>query len=484
MIRTKHVEINAKFVGRYAEVAKLQEIGGGEESQILVVFGRRRVGKTELLEQTFRERNIIKIEGIQGLPQEEQLASALRQLSEYLGDPLTAKLKLDSWSEFFQILHDKIPSSAPYTLYLEEVQWLANYDHRLIAELKYVWDNFLRHKPGFLLILCGSAPSFMLTEVLRSKALYNRSQHQLHLKPFSLKESAVFMGPRYQKSQVLDAQLTVGGIPEYLQYLKTDTSVMVALCKHSFLRDSFFCTEYERTFTSSLAGNKHYKKIVELLSKNKFLTRGQLVKGLGRTSGGDVTELLEDLILCGFIERYHPFHLSTPSKLARYRIADCYLQFFYKFIKPILPQVENGSFDRDPVSALNRRSFDTWLGFAFERLCLQYERRIARLLEFSGIHYRCGTFFNRGTNRQDPGFQWDLAFDRDDRVLTLCEIKYQRSPVTEAVISEFERKLALLPVTSHKAVQRVLIASAGASRTLHDSGYFDRIITAEELFEV
>ena len=414
---------------------------------------------------------------------DEQLTAALRQLSGYLGDALIAKLKLDSWSEFFQILHDKIPSSEPYTVYLEEVQWLANYDHRLIAELKFVWDNFLRHKPRFLLILCGSAPSFMLTKVLRSKALYNRSQHQLHLKPFSLRESATFMGPRYQRLQVLDAQLTVGGIPEYLNYLKTDASVLVALCKHSFRKDSFFCTEYDRTFTSSLADNKHYKKIVELLSKKKFLTREQIVKALGRTSGGDITELLEDLILCGFVERYHPFHLSTSSKLARYQISDCYLQFFYKFINPMLPQIENGSFDQDPMSALNKRSFDTWLGFAFERYCRRHERRIAKLLEFSGIHYRSGTFFNRSTNRRDPGFQWDLAFDRDDRVLTLCEIKYQRSPVTESVVSEFEGKLAHLPATSHKAVQRVLITPIGASQALHNIGYFDRIISAEELFE-
>jgi AAA+ ATPase superfamily predicted ATPase len=182
-MRFKTVKRNKNFVGRIHEIEKLSGISNSDEASIVVVYGRRRVGKTELLEQTFRKRNILKFEGIEGLSQPEQMEHVMWQFSEYSNNALLAKVKIQSWTEFFKLISDVVKKGI-WTLYFEEVQWLADYKDKFISELKYFWDNHFRHNQKLILVLCGSSPSFMVNNVLHSKALYNRSLYEIALKEF------------------------------------------------------------------------------------------------------------------------------------------------------------------------------------------------------------------------------------------------------------------------------------------------------------
>ena len=139
-----------------------------------MVYGRRRVGKTELIEHTLQDRNLIKLEGVENGNKQAQMVRVLYQLSKIFNDKLITHLHFDTWLELFDFIAGKI-SVGEWTLYLEEVQWLADYQDELISDLKYVWDNTLRRNPELLLVLCGSSPSFMQNQVIHSKALYNRS---------------------------------------------------------------------------------------------------------------------------------------------------------------------------------------------------------------------------------------------------------------------------------------------------------------------
>lgn len=473
----------SQFFGRKQEIQLIQSLADSREPQILTVYGRRRVGKTELIETALRHRNTIKLEGIQGLSAYEQRKRALKQLGRYLQDVDLERLQIDSWYDFFDLLVRRVVFTQPTVLYLEELQWLANYSADLIADLKYFWDNHLRHINGFFLILCGSSPSFMLNNVVNSAALHNRSQHNLHLQPFTLTEVKLYLGERYSLLQIFDAHLTVGGIPEYLNYLKENTSVQLALCQNAFVKDAFFSKEYERIFISSLRNNPHYRKVISILANTRFATRAEILKKLGRQSGGDLSELLAELELCGFIESYAPYNNPSSKKLVRYQISDPYLQFYYKFIAPIERDISMQSFNANPVQALNTSQYDIWLGYQFERWCRSHHRIIAQLLGFSAVKYEHGSFFSRTVDKTAPGFQWDLVFDRRDRVVTLCEVKYLRTPATVKVANDFQKKLELFPDTRLKgrAVERVLIAPLGASMELQNLGYFDRVITGEEL---
>lgn len=474
------IKLNSHFIDRTLEMARLKKAGAANEACIIIMYGRRRVGKTELLEQTFKERNILKFEGIEGLSHKAQFANVMKQFSEYANDELLAKVEIQSWADFFKILA-KHTNTGKWTIYLEELQWLANYESTLIAELKYVWDNFFRHNPQLIIILCGSAPSFMLDQVIHSKSLYNRSQYEFHLREFNLIEAKTFFKNKNEK-ETLDAYLTVGGIPEYLKWLTKHSSVYLSLCYNSFLSNASFLTEYEKIFTSNLAKNKHYKHIIEILSERKFATREDLVKIMKIKPGGGLTKVLLDLEKSGFIEKYSPFSLNKDSKLTRYGIADNYLNFYNKFIQPISNKIEQGQFDKNPLLALNKDSYVKWLGLAFERFCRKYHFIIANILGFSGVQYNAGAFYNRSTNKVTPGYQIDLIFDRADKVYTICEIKYTQKKVSTKVIEEFERKLELFDNKSNKTIHKILICNEGPEPTLENSCYFDQIITREDLF--
>ena len=471
---------NKGFIGRGAERNLLQEISAQNQSAILIVYGRRRVGKTELIEQTYRQRNLLKFEGIAGQGQAAQMKVVMQQLAEYVQQPLLKQVQVSNWIEVFAHIYE-YTKQGNWTIYFEEVQWLADYKDQFINELKFYWDNYWRKNSGIILILCGSSPSFMINHVTHSKALYNRSQHELFLKEFNLLETKAML-KKDSNREVMDAYLTVGGIPEYLLYLKKDSSTFLSLCKNSFRPNGFFTNEYQRIFISSLADNPNYQKIIEFLSKSRYATRNELLAHLKIKSGGRVSELLTDLELCGFINKYTPYYLSDESLLARYCISDAYLQFYFKFIKPISKNIQEGVYSTQPTKAIKTDSYYKWLGYSFERFCRRYHHIIANILGFSAVNYRSGVYFSKATEKEEKNYQIDLVFDRDDHVVTICEIKYLQSAADAALITEFERKLALFPNEKHKQIHKVLIASCGVNPKLAARGYFDDIITLDDLF--
>src|SRR5579883_222926 len=474
------IEKNREFIDRDYEMERLVSIMSQPGPHIIVVHGRRRVGKTELLEQVFYTRQLLKFEGRDHISPEEQRQFVMQQLAQYAEQPLLTKIAVTNWVDVLVNIAE-VTKTGPFTLYFEEVQWLANYEDDFISALKYVWDNYFRHNKELILILCGSSPAFMINHVVKSSALYNRSQHEMPLREFNLIESKAMLHQR-SNSEVLDAYLTLGGMPEYLKRLRNPNSIYINLLNESFLPGAFFLHEYERIFTSSLADNKYYKKIIDCLSQLKFATRKELSAKLKIRSGGMLTSLLNDLEICGFIEKYSPYNKPENSLLTRYCIADAYLHYYFKFLKPLTKQIEQGHFINHLSSGINMSHFHQWLGYAFERFCRKYERQIATLLGFSGIKYQAGSFFSRQIEKISPGFQIDLLFDRDDKVISICEIKYSQNKISTSVIDEFSEKVSLLPNPKKNTIQKILITNQQNNDHLKSRAYFDRIISLDDFF--
>ncbi len=469
------------FVGRTDEMKIIKDASISGEAGIVVVYGRRRVGKTELIEHTLHERNLIKLEGVEDGDKQAQMVRVLYQLSKIHNDPHITRMQFNTWLEFFDFVADKI-SKGKWTLYLEEVQWLAEYKNELISDLKYVWDNKFRHNSDLLIILCGSSPSFMHNQVIHSKALYNRSIYEINLSEFSLKETKEFLEKRSRR-EIMDAYLTIGGIPEYLKRINKYSSIHIGICEQSFKKDSYFSNEKNRIFISSFASNVHYQAIIDFLSQVKFADKKDIEKYLNITAGGNLTNVLKDLELCGFIDRYVPYQANSNSNMVRYCIADSYLRFYFKFISPLSERIKQGEFNKAPLHALNKGAYQSWLGFAFERFCRKHSYLIATIIGFSAVRYKSGAFFNRNTTKAQAGYQIDLIFDRADHVLTICEIKYTEGKIDVEVIEQFEKKLSLMPNKENKTIEKVLISANGASDSLISRAYFDRIITLDDIFE-
>ena len=465
------------FLGREHETSRLGDLAARRESAVVVVHGRRRVGKTALVHHVFGKRNLIKIEGIEGENREYQISSFLQQLAQHFKEPLLQKIKFKSWREPLMELAERT-STGPCTIFLEELQWLADYENDLIAELKFVWDNYFQHNRDLILVLCGSSPSFMISNVLRSKALYNRSLSEIALKPFSLKETAMFLGPKFTPLSALEAYLMVGGIPEYLKYLKHDSSVYLSFCKNAFLPGAFFAGEPERLFVSSLAKSSHYKEIVEFVGKHGVISREQILKKLKISSGSNVTRLLSDLELSSIISSLTSFNSAVKSKLTRYEIADPYLRLYYRCIANRLKEINAGAFRSNSSSPLSLRDLSHALGYAFEHYCRNNAHLIAKALGFSAVEYKAGPLLSR---ELQSGVQLDLVFSRKDKVVTVCEIKYLGSPVELKQVKDFKVRLARLKLTPTQRLETVLIAPLGAHESVRASGLFDRIIDLEGL---
>ncbi len=480
---------NRSFQGRKAEIRLLEEAASSGKPSLVAVYGRRRVGKTELIEQSLRTRNLLKFEGLEGGDEKRQMEQALYQLARYAGDSHIEKLRFTRWLELFDFL-GRFVEHGVWTLYFEEVQWLASYKDDLVSDLKHAWDNTFRRNPRIMVVLCGSAPSFMVAKVLRSHSLYGRVAKEIHLKPFTLDVTAGFLGPNRSPFDVLEAQLALGGIPEYLKLARDESSTYLSLSKSSFVPNAYFLNECDRIFVSSLAENTHYRRIVEHLAARRSATRQEIADRCRLKPGGTLSALLDDLEMCGFIEGVVPYDRGPRSKIVRYQIADPYLQFYYRFIAPERRAIDTGTFQDNPTAALPLHEYHQWLGYAFERWCRSEHHRIASLLGFGGVRYRSGAWIERtrptrggrGSRKEEAGgFQFDLVFDRADRVLTVCEIKHTSAPVGTQAAKEFARRVEALDVPKRTTVQRVLVSPAGAEPEVERGGYFDRVLNLDDL---
>ncbi len=477
MLSPLQIARNESFLGRKDELAALHSVDASPEASLVVVYGRRRVGKTELIEQAYRDRNPLKFEGIEGGAAPRQMEHALYQLSRYAGDAAIQKLRFSRWLEFFDYL-SRFVDRGTWTLYFEEVQWLAAYDEEFVADLKHAWDNDLRRNPKLVVVLCGSAPSFMAGKIVRSRALYGRVSREIRLGPFPFPDTAAFVGAHRSLFDAFEAQLALGGIPEYLKLVRSESSTYLALCRHAFLPNAYFLNECDRIFVSSLARSAHYRTAIEFLAARRSAARREIAERCGVKAGGNLTALLDDLESCGFIEGVIPYDKGPASKLVRYQISDPYLQFYYRFIQPQRRAIDSGAFADRPAAALPLHHYQQWLGYAFERWCRAHHRRIAELLGFGGVRYRSGAWIERGA---EEGFQFDLVFDRADHVLTVCEIKYTTAPAGLETARIFARRTDALAARRRTTIERVLISAAGAEPELARSGGFDRVLTLGDL---
>ena len=465
------------FVGRRDELLQFEQLKEDAGAKILVVYGRRRVGKTTLIHKAFSDRRLLKFEGIEGRPPRIQRENFLQEMSRHFNDPSLAKLRVDSWRDVFIELAKRV-SRGNVTLYFEEVQWLSSYKDDLIVDLKYAWDNYLKQNDRLILILCGSAPSFLIDKVVMSKALYNRSNYTFPIGELTIKDVRDLMGPSISKENALDAYLSVGGIPEYVKYLTSESSVYLSLCRHAFLPGGFFVDEADRVFVSSLANNPHYKAIVGYLARHGARSKSEVIKDLRIPLGGAATRVFGDLKQSGFIDSFASLKHGHPGRNARYFLADNYLNFYYSFIHSQVRDISSRRFARNPNAAMPIQSYRQWLGYSFERYCLTRAHQLAATMGFAAVRYDYGPMYKPDGAKA----QIDLAFRRADKVLTICEIKYQADPVGMDIAHEFERKVGLIASNRRESIQRVLIAPGGVTPNVRSGGYFDVILGLDDIF--
>lgn len=465
------------FIGRDEELQALRQAVQSRDSRIAVIYGRRRIGKTSLIRQALGREPVLFIEGLENQSTQAQIQSFLMQASRQLRKKLP---EASTWHEALMGL-DSVLQKRRISIVLDEFQWLANYRQELVSTLKMVWEQYLSRAPGRTLILCGSIASFMTTKVIRSSAFYGRTDLVIHLQGFQLRETArLLRGRGFQ--EVLDAQCYTGGVPKYLELLATSPSVVLGMEKEAFRADGYFVEEYERIFVSHFGRNDEYPRLVKALADSPYgLNRRELATEAKIAEGGMLSLRLHDLEAAGFISSHSPFDKGSESRLIRYYLSDPWMSFYHAFLRARLKQIRTGDKKDQFVTLRQSGAFRSWMGRAFELVCLRHQALLARILKFEAIDYEAGPWF-RSPRKGLSGVQIDLAFDRADGVITLCEMKRQTAPLGRAVIPEVERKAeALRAVYPRRTVQPVLVVDGPVSKDLTASGYFYRIIQAADM---
>ncbi len=444
---------------------------------IAVLYGRRRIGKTELIRQATKQKPTLFFEGIENSSKSEQIDAFLFQIEPHLVEQ--PKNKPVKWREAFQLLTPFLKEK-PHVVVLDELQWLANYRSDLIVDLKLIWDQQWSRIPGVKLILCGSIASFMKDKVVKSTALYGRAETIIHLQALNLFETKKLL--ECNESEALLAQMHVGGIPQYLNLLKQFPSVSMGIAELAFTKEGYLATEYDRIFVSHFGKNRDYEKIIRYLSAHPYgSVRKDIVSGAKTSSGGRLSENLANLEAAGFISSFTPVDKKHTSTTIRYEITDQFLRLYLNFIEPNMKVLDttNATFF---ASISTSPAYRSWLGRSFEYVCRQHSSQISKALGFSAVRYIAGPFFRRNTEEM-KGVQLDLLYDRADNVLTICEMKYHNVKIGQSVLSELaEKESVLQELFPQKTIQSVVVAANGVTQNLADVLGKTRIVEAPALF--
>ena len=472
---------NTIFFGRNKESESLKE-WNKERSKLTVIYGRRRIGKSRLIEESLGDAITLKCEGLENQSTSHQQQLFMETIAVTFSKTSLLNLTVKKWRNILLLLSEQL-NEKPAVVVLDEFQWLAANQQKLVSELKYIWDNYFLKNNKVHLILCGSIASFMVKKVVRSKALFGRIDQVINLKPLSFKEVwNGFLKP-YTFKDALTLYLTFGGVPKYLELCDTNKSYLQNIKAITLNSNSPLLHETEAIFISNLGKNKSYRKITELLAMNGPKRRIEIAEMLKLDQNGDLTDILEDLSMAGIIEEYEKINTKN-TKNKKFRIKDNYLGFYFRFVKPNLKKIEGDKYQKIE-EILRTAEYQSWLGIQFERFCIDNEHLIASELGFNSIDYSYGSFYQvSGQKVKDiQQLEIDLVFDRSDGIISVCEIKFGKNIGKEDFV-KLGKKCEIYQNMVKKRVVPVMIMAeelgSGGIEAMRQIGanvvYMDRVV--------
>ncbi|MBL6991660.1 MAG: AAA family ATPase [Bacteriovoracaceae bacterium] len=467
------------FVGREFELQELEDCFLSKRAQLAVITGRRRIGKSELVKKFAKDKDVLSFEALEKGRMLDQIKHFIEQLSDQVRDPFLGDIQFRSWKKVFHYLSTHISTrnnrkKKKTVIFFDEFQWMAQGKSNLVSLLKYYWDNHWKSE-NVMVILCGSIASFMVGKVVKSKALYGRITLNLVLKELSGPEIFQMLGKKRDKTEILKYLLVVGGVPKYLESINTAKSFEQNMNSLFFKTNSLLKDEFEKIFYSQFKETALYTNIIESLANGPKSLK-DLCNILEVTSGGGVKSYLENLTLADFIMPYSPYNKGSSSKNKKYKISDSYLIFYLKYIRPNLAQIEANK-SKDLFSILVKSVWATWLGFAFENYCMKNAMALAEKMGFADYVVNFGPYFRRG----DKNFQIDLLFERSDKTITLCELKYYNKLIGTSIIGEVQKKCDLLHVPFGHTLEKALVTTVGIDQSTANLDYFHHVLTIDDL---
>ena len=475
-----------KIIGREREIQMLDSICASGKAEFVAVYGRRRVGKTFLVDNYFGQRYDFFMAGMYEATKREQLGNFAHQLSLY---SKTEQPVPPDWMEAFFQLQDYLRTlndKEHIVIFIDELPWFDTPRSRFLKAFELFWNGWASKQDNLKLIVCGSSTSWMTNKLIGNRGgLHNRVTRQIRLQPFNLHEVELFLqsrGFKLPRKQIVETYMVMGGTPYYLDMMRKSQSVAQNIDTLFFAENAPLRSEFDFLFKSLFNDSELYKTVVETLAtKAKGLTRQEIIEASKQTDNGYLSEVLDNLIRCDFIRSYRAFGKKERDVI--YQLTDLYSLFYMRFIKGHAGQDEqHWSHTLDTTAA--------WKGYAFEQVCLHHIPQIKKKLGISGIQTDISSWFAKPYTDSD-GTQWsggqiDLLIDRKDGVINLCEMKF--SDKEYVITKDYDKDLRERMETfrhhskTRKALHQTMVTTFGV---VHNA-YWNNIqneVTMDDLFE-
>jgi hypothetical protein len=468
-----------KVVGRTAETVILTNALKSNRSELIAVYGRRRIGKTFLIRNIYKKDIQFEFSGIHRGTMKQQLKNfQLTLASKQSGFSRPA-----DWIEAFGQLSqyiDTLTSRKKKVMFIDEFPWLDTRKSNFLPAFDNFWNSYASKRDDLVVVICGSAASYMIQNIIKSKGgLHNRLTEKIQLLPFNLQETEELLrnnNVRLSRYDILQLYMTMGGVPHYFEKVLPGESVAQALDRLCFAKDGFLRTEFDTVFASLFDQHDNHEAIIKALaSVRKGLTRTEILIKSKVNTGGTLTKTLLELEQSGFIEKYLPYQ-GTKDSL--YRLTDEYSMFFIKYIENTRPSV-SGVW----IKIFGQASYKIWSGFSFETICLKHVEQIKEGLKISGINSLNGSWIQKNT---ENNAQIDLLIDRDDNVITVCEMKFYNTEyaIDKNYAQEMAKKINAFcsETKTKKSVFVTFITTYGLVQNQYAKQYVQNELTMDHLF--
>lgn len=477
--------IMEKLVGRLAEKKILEDAMVSTSAELIAIYGRRRVGKTFLIRSVYDKKLVFEFTGVHNAKMPEQLENFSRALTKATGSPADLAAPAN-WSAAFDILEKfltPIIQKKKAVIFFDEFPWINSQKSNFLKSFDHFWNTWASKYPNLTVVICGSAASWMIQNIVKSKGgLHNRVSVRMKLSPFTLKETEAYLKSRsinLDRYQVLQLYMAMGGIPQYLSGIQRGESSAQAIDRICFTQHGYLIDEFNNLYASLFDHSVNHIAVVRLLSEtSKGLTRTEIIDGSGLSSGGTVSDVLEELEESGFISSYIPF--GRTAKDSVFRLSDEYSLFYLKYMHK-KKATGKGTWLRISENS----SWTSWSGYAFEAICLKHIEQIKLSLGIASVYVE-ESIWRYVPGKGKPGAQIDLLLDRGDRCINICEMKFSTGifTVNNKYADELEQKRDVFvgATKTKKTMFLTMVTTYGTAKNAYYKKLVQNEITMEDLF--
>ena len=474
------------FVGRTEALNRLGGLWQKATPSLVTVRGRRRIGKSTLVSEFARRTadHFISIDGQapgEGVNNKMQLQSFMEQLSMQTDAP---DVTVKNWLQAFRMLGNALPKDGRIVVLLDEISWMGGYDKSFAGTLKIVWDKMFKKRDNLVLVLCGSASSWIADNILNGTGFAGRDSLDLVVNELPLPVCRAFWGAaaeRTSPSEMLDMLSVTGGVPKYLEEMSPSLSSDENIRQMCFTREGMLFRDFNQIF-SQIFGKKSLarKSLLRVLAYGSK-SAAEIAEALGSERNGHLVDYLTELELAGFISKDSGMNPCTgqPGRAVRYRLKDNYTRFYLHHVEPNAKEIEAGLFKYDSLAAL--KGWDTVKGFQFENLVVSNFRSLLPILGIDGASLLSAAPYRRAKEGATNGVQVDLLLQTKSTAY-LIEIK-RRENIGADIAAEINQKVKAVGFHAGTSVRTVLVYDGRLAPAVRTEHMLDFVIPAERLFE-